>query len=107
MHRHKAPSESVLFRFLRAYEANVEKALEALLEALHWRKKYHVDNILETWKPADNILEYYPGGWHHFDIEGRPVYIVRLGSMDVKGEICSVSKMRKSREMVPYPENFF
>ena len=41
-----------------------------LKNSLHWRRQHHVDTILETWNPPDTLLEYYPGGWHHFD-KGR------------------------------------
>ena len=30
------------------------------------------------------------GGWHHHDKLGRPLYILRLGMMDVKGIMKSV-----------------
>jgi len=92
MHLGKPPSEAVLLRFLRARDANVEKALEMLKNSLHWRRLHHVGTILESWNPPGNILEYYPGGWHHFDKEGRPVYVVRLGSMDVKGLLKTVGE---------------
>jgi len=86
------PSESVMLRFLRARDANLDKTFEMLKNSLHWRRQHHVDTILETWNPPDNLLEYYPGGWHHFDREGRPVYIIRLGSMDFKGLLKTVGE---------------
>lgn len=38
-----------------------------LKNSLHWRRQHHVDKILDTWNPPDTLLEYYPGGWHHYD----------------------------------------
>jgi hypothetical protein len=38
-----------------------------LKSALHWRRQHHVDKVLENWNPPGALLEYYPGGWHHYD----------------------------------------
>ena len=38
-----------------------------LKNSLHWRRLHHVGSILETWNPSENLLQYYPGGWHHYD----------------------------------------
>lgn len=91
-HNEKMPSEAVFLRFLRARDANVDKSFEMLKNSLHWRRQHHVDSILTTWNPPEALLEYYPGGWHYHDREGRPVYIVRLGSMDFKGLLKTVGE---------------
>jgi hypothetical protein len=33
------------------------------------------------------VKKYFPGGWHLNDREERPLLILRLGQMDVKGII--------------------
>ena len=33
------------------------------------------------------VKKYFPGGWHLNDVEERPLFILRLGQMDVKGII--------------------
>ena len=38
------------------------------------------------------IKNYFPGGWHHYDKEGRPVFLLRLGQMDAKGIIRSIGE---------------
>ena len=38
------------------------------------------------------VRDYFPGGWFHQDREGRPVYHLRLGQMDVKGIIRSIGE---------------
>ncbi len=38
------------------------------------------------------MKEFFPGGWHHHDKEGRPLFILRLGQMDVKGIIKSAGE---------------
>ncbi|XP_022092458.1 SEC14-like protein 1 isoform X2 [Acanthaster planci] len=86
-HKGKMPKDMHLLRFLRARDFNTEKAHEMITESLAWRKQHQVDKILSTWEPPEILTRFFAGGWHHYDSEGRPLYIVRLGQMDVKGLI--------------------
>jgi len=89
-HHGKMPDDAVMLRFLRARDCNLEKAFEMLRNTLHWRRQHHVDTILQTWTPPTELMEYYPGGWHKHDKDGRPIYLIRLGTMDIKGLLRSV-----------------
>ncbi|KAG5313219.1 RETM protein, partial [Pseudoatta argentina] len=86
------PGYATLLRFLRATEFSVEKAREMLTQSLHWRKKHQIDKILNEYEMPQVIKDYFPGGWHHFDKDGRPLYILRLGQMDVKGLLKSIGE---------------
>lgn len=88
----KVPSDPVMLRFLRAREFSVEKAREMLSSSLIWRKKHGVDKILLEYQIPAVVRDYFPGGWFHSDREGRPVYHLRLGQMDVKGIIRSIGE---------------
>jgi len=88
----KVPSDPVLLRFLRARDFNVEKAREMLSTSLIWRKKHGVDKILSEYQLPIAVKDYFPGGWHHYDHEGRPVFLLRLGQMDAKGIIRSIGE---------------
>uniref|UniRef100_A0A0K2VA77 Uncharacterized protein n=1 Tax=Lepeophtheirus salmonis TaxID=72036 RepID=A0A0K2VA77_LEPSM len=88
----KVPSDPVLLRFLRARDFNVEKAREMLSQSLVWRKKHGVDRILSEYELPEVLQKYFPGGWHYHDKEGRPLFILRLGQVDVKGIIKSVGE---------------
>eukprot|EP00079_Xenopus_tropicalis_P029747 XP_012825399.1 PREDICTED: SEC14-like protein 5 isoform X1 [Xenopus tropicalis] len=81
----KIPKDEHILRFLRARDFNMEKAREMLCQSLSWRKQHQVDYILQTWQPPRVLEEYYAGGWHYHDKDGRPLYILRLGQVDTKG----------------------
>merc|ERR1719239_1749915 len=63
-----------------------------LSQSLHWRKKFQVDKILQDYQPSETLNKYFPGGWHGHDRESRPLYLLRLGQMDVKGLVKSVGE---------------
>ncbi|XP_046579039.1 SEC14-like protein 1 [Haliotis rubra] len=84
-HKGKIPKDAHILRFLRARDFNVEKAREMLVHSLAWRKLHNIDRLLDTYEIPPVIKRYYPGGWHYCDKEDRPLYILRMGQMDVKG----------------------
>ncbi|XP_028355274.1 SEC14-like protein 1 [Physeter macrocephalus] len=84
-HKGKIPKDEHILRFLRARDFNIDKARETLCQSLTWRKQHQVDYILDTWQPPQVLQDYYAGGWHHHDKDGRPLYVLRLGQMDTKG----------------------
>jgi hypothetical protein len=69
-----------LLRYLRARVWDLEKSKKMLYETIEWRRKQ---------KPASISLEevkgvYELGGFyqHGFDIEGRPIVIVKPGNFN-------------------------
>ncbi|TFK35017.1 CRAL-TRIO domain-containing protein [Crucibulum laeve] len=77
--------DAMLLRFLRARKFDVVQAKTMLLDAEKWRKDFGVEDIIENFdfKEKAEVDRYYPLFYHKIDKDGRPVYIERLGLLDV------------------------
>ncbi|XP_039046836.1 phosphatidylinositol/phosphatidylcholine transfer protein SFH11-like [Hibiscus syriacus] len=88
-----------LLRFLRMRDFDLQKAKEMFLNYLQWRKDYGVDTIHEDFK-FDELAEVkkcYPHGFHGVDRIGRPIYIERVGMVDLNAllQVTSIDRFVK------------
>uniref|UniRef100_A0A2I3HYJ6 CRAL-TRIO domain-containing protein n=1 Tax=Nomascus leucogenys TaxID=61853 RepID=A0A2I3HYJ6_NOMLE len=78
-HKGEIPKDEHILQFLRAQDFKIDKTREIICQSLTWRKQHQVDYILATWTAPQVLQDYYTGGWHHHDKDGR------LGQMDTNG----------------------
>lgn len=88
----KVPSDTTLLRFLKSKDFSLEKGRESLSQSLTWRKRHNVDQILSQYEAPPVVRAYFTGTWHHVDREMRPLYLFKLGVMDVKGFLKTIGE---------------
>eukprot|EP01102_Stenamoeba_stenopodia_P020119 TRINITY_DN7746_c0_g1_i1.p1 TRINITY_DN7746_c0_g1~~TRINITY_DN7746_c0_g1_i1.p1 ORF type:complete len:393 (-),score=59.98 TRINITY_DN7746_c0_g1_i1:112-1230(-) len=90
-----------LLRWLRARQFDLDLAFEMFTKSLKWRSESGADTILETLPKSSkyfDVLEaYWPGYFHGVDKEGIPIFLERMGSIDI-----SVIKIVPVQEFIDY-----
>lgn len=78
--------DHTLLRFMRARKFQVPAAKKMWIDCENWRKEFGVNTILEDFDFPEYPMarKYYPRFYHKTDKLGRPIYIERLGVLDVK-----------------------
>ncbi|KAI2793208.1 Sec14 cytosolic factor [Penicillium oxalicum] len=74
-----------LLRFLRARKFDVELAKAMFINCEEWRKKFGTDDLPRTFEYPEKpeVFKFYPQYYHKTDKDGRPVYIEKLGKIDL------------------------
>jgi len=95
--------DAALLKFLRARKFDLAAAKEMLLSAEQWRKDFGVDDIMKNFdfNEKAEVDKYYPQFYHKTDKEGRPVYVERLGLLDI-GKLYSVTTAERQLKRLVY-----
>ncbi|KAL4810390.1 putative phosphatidylinositol transporter [Aspergillus unguis] len=74
-----------LLRFLRARKFDVALAKAMFIDTEKWRKDFGTDDLARdfVYHEKAEIFKYYPQYYHKTDKDGRPVYIEKLGDIDL------------------------
>ncbi|KAJ6579542.1 CRAL-TRIO domain-containing protein [Mycena vulgaris] len=101
-------SDATMLRFLRARKFDVAKAKEMFIANEKWRKDFGVDDIVKNFEfPELPIVDkYYPQYYHKNDKDGRPVYVERLGLLDLKALYAATTQERQIKRLVLEYEKF-
>jgi len=100
--------DATLLRFLRARRFDIAKTKAMLLSAEQWRKDLDVEDIVNNFEFTEKkaVDKYYPQYYHKMDKDGRPVYIQRLGKIDVNALNAITTQDRQLRRFVLEYEKF-
>ncbi|XP_020259667.1 phosphatidylinositol/phosphatidylcholine transfer protein SFH11 isoform X1 [Asparagus officinalis] len=74
-----------LLRFLRMRNFDLMKSKQMFLNMMKWREEKGVDAIAKdfTYEEYEAVKKCYPHGFHGVDKYGRPLYIERIGMVDL------------------------
>ncbi|XP_037578170.1 SEC14-like protein 2 [Dermacentor silvarum] len=88
----KRPSDTdaFLLRWLRARDFDVAKAERMYRHDLKWRKENGIDDMLQSYEPAEIVKENYPGGILYPCKDSRPLWMVPAG-VDFQAFITSLT----------------
>jgi len=100
--------DATVLRFLRARKFDVPKAKQMLIDAEKWRKDFGVDELVRTFDFTElaEVDKYLPQYYHNMDKSGRPIYIQRLGNLDVKAMYACTTQERLIQHLVVEYETF-
>ncbi|KAF8173762.1 CRAL-TRIO domain-containing protein [Mycena galopus ATCC 62051] len=100
--------DATLLRFLRARKFDVPKAKDMFLACEKWRKEFGVDELVRSFEFPEltEVDKYYPQCYHNMDKTGRPIYIERIGNLNVKALYACTTQDRLIKQLVVEYESF-
>ncbi|THH05806.1 hypothetical protein EW145_g4537 [Phellinidium pouzarii] len=95
-------------RFLRARKWDVAAAKQMLLDVEKWRKEIDADHIAKNFDFYERaeVIKYYPQYYHKQDKDGRPLYIERLGLINIAEMRKITTQERQIKALVREYEKF-
>ncbi|KAL4470950.1 hypothetical protein ABPG72_013537 [Tetrahymena utriculariae] len=99
-------SDHYLLRFLKAKKFDLNISKKFLGTHLNWRQLEQIDLIFNDFKLEEclQIKKYYPHGLHFTDKLGRPVYIERLGKLNINKLFEAITQDRLVKYYIQFYE---
>lgn len=96
-------------RFCRARKFVIADVQLMFTNHLNWRKKENIDDLHIDWVYAERekVEEIYPRTYHGLDKLGRPLYIERIGTLDIPKLWTVTTEERMLREFAASFEELF
>jgi len=93
---------------MRARKFDLVKAKEMFISCETWRKEFGVDDLVKNFdfKEKAEVDKYYPQYYHKMDKDGRPIYVERLGQLDIKALYAATTQERLIQRLVVEYEKF-
>lgn len=101
--------DELMLRFLRARKFDIVAAKKMLQECEQWRKEFGIEEIMKNFdfKEKKDVDKYYPQYYHKMDKDGRPLYIERLGYLNIKELYRITTQERQLQRLVyEYEKNY-
>ncbi|KAA1476714.1 hypothetical protein DENSPDRAFT_843780 [Dentipellis sp. KUC8613] len=100
--------DATLLRFLRARNFEVPKAKAMIISAEEWRIEFGIEEIMKNFdfREKAEVDKYYPQYYHQMDKHGRPLFIQKLGQLDVNALYRITTQERQLQRLVVEYERF-
>ncbi|KAJ7054361.1 CRAL-TRIO domain-containing protein [Mycena amicta] len=94
--------DATMLKFLRARSFDVVKTKDMFIANEKWRKEFDVDGIVNNFSFPElaEVDKLYPQYYHKNDKDGRPVYVERLGQLDLTRLYAVTSQERLMKRLV-------
>lgn len=82
-------------------DSDADKAILNFKEHLEWRRAMNVNMLLDSEEVReDQIRSYFPNTFHHADTEGRPLWLIQLGTAKLSELFQACSKQAFTKYLV-------
>ncbi|KAG8891839.1 cytosolic factor, phosphatidylinositol/phosphatidylcholine transfer protein [Tulasnella sp. 403] len=100
--------DATLLRFLRARKFDLVNSKKMIIDQEMWRKEFGTDELAKNFDfpEKEQVDKYYPQYYHKTDKDGRPIYIERLGQLDIDVLYKITTQDRLLRRLVHEYEKF-
>ncbi|KLO09905.1 hypothetical protein SCHPADRAFT_833336 [Schizopora paradoxa] len=103
--------DSTLLRYLRARKWDVALAKKMLFDREKWREDFQLDKLMKCvlefdFKEKKEVDKYYPQYYHKVDKEGRPVYVEKLGALNLT-ELMKITTQERQIQALVYEYEIF